>query len=89
MTVREDGDLCIDEYRQVAFVRMEAEEDVKYYVSYYYSCCDEEIDEDKLPQLRLDDRMIHSVEIVDIFADFWPPPESDEIEDRFEILDFS
>jgi hypothetical protein len=88
MTVREDGYLCIDEHNKVAFVRMWAEEDAKY-ISYYHSCCDEEIDEGRLRQLRIDDGIRHSVEIVDIFADFWPPPESDEIEDRFEILDFS
>jgi hypothetical protein len=32
------------------------------------------------------DGIRHSVEIVDIFADFWLPPVSGAIEDRFEIL---
>ena len=86
MTVREEGYLCIDEYHEVAFVRTEAGEDVKY-ACYKYSCCGKIFGKDRLPQLRIDDGIRHSVEVVDIFADFWSPPVSDEIEDRFHILD--
>jgi len=48
---------------------MEAEEYIEY-VSYQYSCCGKEISEDRLSQLLMDDWFRHSVEIVDIFADF-------------------
>jgi hypothetical protein len=86
MIVREERYRCIDEHQQFMFVRMKAEENVKS-ASYQYNCCGKEISEDRLSQLRIDDWFRHSVEIVDIFADFWPPPVSGAVHDRFEILD--
>jgi hypothetical protein len=86
VTLQQEGYLCIDEHQQVTFVRMKTEEYIEY-ASYQYSCCGKEISEDRLSQLRIDDLFRHSVEIVDMFADFWSPPVSGKVRDRFEILD--
>jgi len=91
ITLNQVGYICRDEQQQYVLFRCTTEESDVSNIVLSYDCCGEEIDNDKTKELILEDRMIHSVEAVDIFADFWPPPPPPvppaELLNRFDLLD--